>query len=268
MLVATWPEDQPRGAVAAFCRQHGISRSRFYEIRAQAVREGPVAAALTAPGRRPRPDLATPAAVEALALQVRKEQADGGWYDGPLSVRAELLRRRDTGRDEGVFTYARVPSRATLARIFSRHGAVVPTPNKRPHASYRAFTFPRVHDCWQLDATEWQLADGRTVVVFQLEDDHSRYILASQAAWSENSAAAVAVMRAGVAAHQPPVLLLTDNGIAMNPHRRGLTSQLAAYARGLGTRAITSGSTTPRPTARTNACTPPSNAGYAPDPYR
>jgi hypothetical protein len=97
-----------------------------------------------------------------------------------------------------------------------------------------------VHDCWQLDATEWRLADGRTVVIFQLEDDHSRYIVGSHVAWSENSAAAVAVMSAAVAAHQAPVLLLTDNGIAMNPHRRGLISQLAAYAAGLGIRAITS----------------------------
>jgi putative transposase len=239
MVIATWPDNARRGAVTAFCRRHGVSRSRFYEIRAQAAREGPVAV-VSRPGRRPRGDLATPAAVEALALQIRKEQADAGWDGGPLTVRAKLLELAEQGRDEGLFTHVPVPSRATLARIFTRHGAVVPAPNKRPHASYRAFTFPRVHDCWQLDATEWRLADGSKVVVFQLEDDHSRYIVASRVAWSENSAAAVAVMRAAVAAHQAPVLLLTDNGVAMNPHRRGLTSQLAAYARALGTRAITS----------------------------
>ena len=239
MLIATWPEKVPRGAVTAFCRRHGISRSQFYEIRARAVREGSVAAVM--PRRaRARPDRVTPAAVEALALRIRKELAEQGWDHGPLSVRARLLRLRDQGHDHGLFTQAPVPSRATLARIFTRHGAVVPAPNKRPHVSYRAFTFARVHDCWQLDATEWRLADGRTVVIFQLEDDHSRYIVGTQVAWSENSAAAVAVMTAAVAAHQAPVLLLTDNGIAMNPHRRGLTSQLATYATGLGTRAITS----------------------------
>jgi putative transposase len=217
-----------------------------------------VAAVLTPPARL-RPDLATPAAVEALALRIRKELAEQGWDHGPLSVRARLLQLREQGRDQGLFapvstpvstpasTQAgrqasagvRVPSRATLARIFTRHGAVTPAPNKRPHASYRRFTFARAHECWQLDATEWHLADGRSVAIFQLEDDHSRYVVGSQVAWSENSAAAVAVLQAAVAAHQAPVLLLTDNGVAMNPHRRGATSQLAAYAAALGTRAIT-----------------------------
>jgi transposase InsO family protein len=239
MLIATWPERVPRGTVTAFCRRHRISRSQFYEIRARAAAEGSVAAVV--PRRaRTRPDLATPAAVEALALRIRKELAGQGWDHGPVSVRARLVELGEQGRDQGLFTQTPVPSRATLARIFTRHGAVVPAPKKRPHVSYRAFTFPRVHDCWQLDATQWRLADGRTVVIFQLEDDHSRYILASYVAWSENSAAAVAVVRAAVTDHQAPVLLLTDNGIAMNPHRRGLTSQLAAYAASLGTRAITS----------------------------
>ena len=149
--------------------------------------------------------------VEALALGIRKQRAEDGWDNGPLSVRARLLELADHGEYEDLFKHTPVPSRATLARIFTRHGAVTPAPNKRPHASYRRFTFPRVHDCWQLDATEWQLADGRKVVIFQLEDDHSRYIVASQVAWSENSAAALAVMQAAVAAHQAPVLLLTDN---------------------------------------------------------
>jgi len=239
MLIAAWPQDAPRGAVTAFCRRHGVSRSRFYEIRQQARQEGALAA-VVAPAVRRRPDLATPVLVEALALRIRKELAEDGWDHGPLSVRARLLELRDQPGHDGLFTLASVPSRATLARIFTRHGAVVPAPKKRPHASYRRFTFPRVHDCWQLDATEWHLADGRAVAIFQLEDDHSRYIVASHVAWSENSAAAVAVMRAAVAAHQAPVLLLTDNGLAMNPHRRGKTSQLAVYAASLGTRAITS----------------------------
>jgi putative transposase len=234
MLIATWPERVPRGTVTAFCRRHRISRSQFYEIRARAAAEGSLAAAV--PRRaRTRPDLATPAAVEALALRIRRELADDGWDNGPVTVRAHLLELRAQGRDQALFASTPVPSRATLARIFTRNGAVVPAPKKRPHVSYRRFTFPRVHDCWQLDATEWHLADGRKVTIFQLEDDHSRYILASHVAWGETSAGAVAVMTAAVNAHQPPVLLLTDNGIAMNPHRRGLTSQLAAYAASLGT---------------------------------
>jgi putative transposase len=228
MVIATWPADAPRGAVTAFCRRHGVSRSQFYEIRARAVREGSIGAVL---GARPRsrPDLATPPAVVAAALRIRQELAEDGWDHGPLSVRAAMLAG-------GLPT----PSRATLARIFTREGAVVPQPNKRPHASWRRFTFPKVHDCWQLDATEWTLADDTKVVIFQLLDDHSRYVVGSLAAAGETSQAALAVMQSAVAAHQAPGLLLTDNGLAMNPHRRGKSSQLAGYARSLGTQPITS----------------------------
>jgi putative transposase len=228
MMIVSWPGDAPRGAVSAFCRRHGISRSRFYEIRALGAEVGAVEAVL-APRRRSRPDLLTPAAVEAAAVRIRKELAEDGWDHGPLSVRQQMLR-------VGLPT----PSRATLARIFVRYGAVVPQPQKRPHASWRRFTFPKVHACWQLDATEWRLVDGSTVVVFQLLDDHSRFIVGSYVDTGETSEGAVAVMRAAVAAHQAPELLLSDNGLALNPHRRGWTSQLVTYVTTLGTRAITS----------------------------
>jgi putative transposase len=228
MMIATWPKDAPRGAVSQFCGRYGISRSQFYAIRAAAARDGSVAAAL-GPRPRSRPDLATAPAVVAAALRIRKELAEDGWDHGPLSVRAVLL---DAGLP--------APSRATLARIFTREGAVVPQPHKRPRSSWRRFTFAHVHECWQLDGTEWALADGTKAVIFQLLDDHSRYIVGSLAAPAENGDAAIALMQAAVAAHQAPGLLLTDNAVALNPHRRGKTSRLAAYARSIGTQPITS----------------------------
>ena len=100
MLIATWPERVPRGTVTAFCRRHRISRSQFYVIRARATAEGSLAAVV--PRRaRTRPDLATPAAVEALALRVRKELAGDGWDHGPVSVRARLVELGEQGRDQG-----------------------------------------------------------------------------------------------------------------------------------------------------------------------
>lgn len=38
--IASWPDNAPRGAVAAFCRKHGISKAWFYKIRSRAVKEG------------------------------------------------------------------------------------------------------------------------------------------------------------------------------------------------------------------------------------
>ncbi|ASN53772.1 hypothetical protein CGQ25_00005 [Sinomonas sp. R1AF57] len=62
MRVAQWPDDAPRGAVAQFCRRHGVSRAWFYKVLAKARAEGTWAATevgsnrpLTSPCRPPQP---------------------------------------------------------------------------------------------------------------------------------------------------------------------------------------------------------------------
>jgi Integrase core domain len=54
--------------------------------------------------------------------------------------------------------------------------------------------------CWQLDATDYVLTGGRTCVIFQLIDDHSRYAVASHVA-SGGAAGAIAVVKRAIAAH-------------------------------------------------------------------
>jgi transposase InsO family protein len=229
LIIATWPVDGPRGAVSRFCRENGVSRSQFYEIRGRARREG-LEAALAVRSRRPRtsPSM-VPAGVEDLAVWFRKRLGEDGWDCGPRSVRAELVRH-------GVVA----PSVATLARIFTRRGLVVPAPAKRPRSSWRRFAFAAPNECWQLDATEWTLADGRTAVVFQVLDDHSRRLLASLAAEGETAAAACQVVAVALGRCGIPQLFLTDNGLALNPSRRGMTGQLERHLRTLGVRPITS----------------------------
>ena len=46
-------------------------------------------------------------------------------------------------------------------------------------------------------------------------------------------------MKKGVAAHGVPQRLLSDNGAALNPSRRGVRGQLVAYLRSLGVEPIT-----------------------------
>ncbi|WP_223937695.1 hypothetical protein [Arthrobacter sp. StoSoilB5] len=148
-LVASWPEESPRGAVAAFCREHNVSRSWFYKVRAAAVSGGPAQAmAMRSTKPRTSPN-ATPAGVTALALHVREALEAQGHDHGPLSVQARM--RRD-----GV----EPPSRATLARLFTKAGMVVPEPRKKPRNAYRRFVYPAPNCCWQIDATEWQLENG------------------------------------------------------------------------------------------------------------
>jgi putative transposase len=227
MLVVDWPADAPRGAVTRFCRDHQVSRSWFYELRARLAVEGldGLQPRCRAPVRSP---LAVPVEVEEVAVRLRKQLAGDGCGCGPISVRDEMLKL-------GVCP----PSVATLARIFTRRGMVVPQPQKRPRSADRRFEFPQVHDCWQLDSFDWPLLDGSAAVVFQLEDDHSRCLVGSRAAAGETSQDAIAVFDAGVAAYQVPGLLLTDNGTALNPSRRGKMGQLVSHLQQLGTKPIT-----------------------------
>lgn len=148
---------------------------------------------------------------------------------GPISVHEKM---RSLGMGP-------VPSTASLSRIFREQGVAKVEPRKKPRASYRRFVYPAPNACWQLDATEYVLTGGRKCVIFQLIDDHSRLAIASHVSWGETSEGAIAVVSKGIAAHGVPQRLLSDNGAALNPSRRGVLGQLVAYLRSLGVEPIT-----------------------------
>lgn len=227
-LAVAFEQNAPRGAVTRFCREHGVSRSWFYEIRARAKTDGRLAA--LSPRRRDpsrRSPLAIPIAVEEAAVLLRKELADAGWDHGPVTVRHHLGRL-------GLAT----PAASTLARVFTRRGMVTPQPQKRPRAATRRFEFAMVHQCWQLDSFQWPLADEAIWHVYQLQDDRSRFVVASHVAKEETSADAITVLDRGIGAHQVPQILLTDNGSAFNTTRRGRTSKLVEHLKTRGGRSI------------------------------
>lgn len=228
LAIATWPEDAPRGAVTAFCTLHGISRKTFYAIRKRAETEGQ-AAALAPKSRKP---LTSPTKISEdtkdTAVRVRLALEQSGLDCGPISVFDKMTQMG-----------LNPPSIASLARVFRERDQARAQPKKKPRSAYRRFVYPAPNACWQLDATSYTLTEGRTCVIFQLQDDHSRLAIASLVATSENAQAAVAVFRKGIAAHGIPQRLLTDNGIALNPSRRGYLSQLTTLATSLGVEPIT-----------------------------
>lgn len=229
LAIAQWPQDAPRGAVSAFCKEHELTRNTFYKILNRARSEG-IDAALEPQSRRPKTSPnATSEAVKDQVVAVRKALEDSGWDHGPISVHDRMKRLGMTP-----------PAIATLAKIFNERGLVIPAPQKKPRSAYKRFRYPQPNACWQLDATEYTLEFGTKIVVFQLEDDHSRLMIASLAARSENSEDALQVFKKGVTKYGIPQRLLTDNGDALNPIRKGVTSQLVAYANSLGVATITS----------------------------
>jgi putative transposase len=229
LAITQWPPEAPRGAVSTFCAEEGISRKTFYAIKKRAVEEGQ-AAALEPRTRRPgsSPNR-TADEVKKQAVGVRAALERSGLDYGPISVHEKM-------RSLGMVP---VPSTASLSRIFRDAGVARVEPRKKPRASYRRFVYPAPNACWQLDGTEYVLTGGRKCVIFQLIDDHSRYAVATHVAWGETSEGAIAVVQKGIAAHGVPQRLLTDNGAALNPSRRGAVGQLVTYVEALGVEAIT-----------------------------
>ncbi len=214
--------------MTTFCAEHGISRKTFYAIRTRVKEDGP-AAALEPRSRRPHQSPNKLGEdVKQQALDVRAALERSGLDHGPISVHEKL---KSLGMP--------APSEASLARIFREKGVARFEPKKKPRAAYRRFVYPAPNACWQLDATEYVLSGGRRCVIFQLEDDHSRVEVASHVAAGETSEAALTVMAKGIAARGVPQRLLTDNGSALNPTRRGWEGELVAYATSLGVEAIT-----------------------------
>ena len=227
-MVVSWPESAPRGSVTRFCREHGVSTSWFYEVRARARSEPALSAMQRRPRSRPDPHpQAVPVAMEDLAVRVRKELADSGWDCGARSVRYHL---QQAGLEP--------PAASTLHRVFVRRGMVAAQPQKRPHSADRRFEAALVDEMWQLDAYAWRLSSGESCAVFNLIDDCSRSLI-SYAAEGETAQAALAVTCKAIQAWQVPRLVLSDNGLALNPSRRGHQGQLATFLQAQGTKPIT-----------------------------
>ncbi|MGW3949362.1 integrase core domain-containing protein [Micrococcus luteus] len=225
--------------IAAVCRETGTSRATFYRKLARFKAEG--SAGLVPRSRAPhtRPT-STPEHVCDAVVRARKELADEGWDNGPISIRWRLLDTATTDTDpddtdpddteavpaEAVPAEAvpaeEVPSRATIARILSARGQVTAQPQKRPRRTTR-FERSTPNALWQIDGSDIRLADGTTACVIQIIDDHSRLDIASRAAPSENTDDLWAALQTGFTRYGMPACVLSDNGTALSGrHRRGV----------------------------------------------
>src|SRR6478609_171283 len=216
--------------VTAFCAEHGISRQTFYVYRRRFQAEG--LQGLLPRSRRPArmPSRTTPAmAVSVVA--VHDELAGQGWDAGARSVRDRMLRRG-----------LPAPSDRTIHRVLVAHGRVKASPKKRRRDSYRRFEAAAPNGMWQLDGTKRVLADGTVVCILRVIDDHSRMLLATRVAPSENMADTWALLEIAMDRHGRPAMLLHDGSIAFSGvrQRRGQVTDLQWQLRRLGIHQIVS----------------------------
>jgi transposase InsO family protein len=219
-----------------WCMINKVPRSTAYRHRKRVMQLGRWEPLSTRPLTRAAH--ATPVEVEAEVVRLRRELAEIPGQDYGADTVWYFLRQvaeRDGWAARGV----RVPSRATVHKIMKRYGLVVPEPKKRPKSSYRRFAYARPRDCYQIDATQVELAGGTKVVVFEVLDDCTRTLVATLAWTIENAAGAVAAIRRAFAVYGVPALVLADNGTSFTSRlTRGGTSKFTRVVRTAGARLI------------------------------
>lgn len=191
--------------VSRFCRDHGISRDRFYAIRRRYELEGD--AGLEPRSRAPRRVAnRTSNDVENVVVGLRKDLMDLGVDAGPATIAFHLAQRLPAGVSP--------PSESTIWRILTRRGFVVADPSKRPKHTSRSFAAERANECWQIDDTEWLLADGVAVKIIDVIDDCTRVCIASVVASGCTGTEALNAMATGAATWGWPERFLSDNAKA------------------------------------------------------
>ena len=195
-------------------RTYGVSQGWISRLMTRYGEDGE--AAFEPRSRRPNSSpAATPPGTVEMVVRLRKELSEQGLDAGPDTIVWHLTRHH------GVTL-----SRATVARVLSASGLVVPAPRKRPRCSYIRFQADLPNECWQADFTHYRLTapDGSTgpdVEILTWLDDCSRYAVSVTAHPRVTGPVVLATFRQAVAAHGIPASTLTYNGMVFTTRLSG-----------------------------------------------
>jgi transposase InsO family protein len=210
--------------VSAFCRQQGISRETFYVWRRR-FRDGGLDG-LEPRSRAPRTSPQRVGAdIEEAIIELRKELVDLGVDAGAGTIQWHLGRRRKLPA---------VPSEATIWRVLTRRGFVVPEPRKRPKASWHRFQADAPNELWQADCIDWMTAADGAVRILSFLDDHSRVALRVRALLEATTDATWDTFCQAAATWGVPLGQLSDNGLNFSGRLRGFEVRFETELRAIG----------------------------------
>ena len=185
---------------AQTARRYGLSRSHVSRVMARYRAEGQ--AALEPRSRAPHTSpTATPLVVVEAVLAERDRLVAAGHDAGPETISAYLARGNIK------------ISRATTARILTRHARVTPQPKKKPRSALHHFEADLPNECWQSDFTHYRLATGVDTEIITWLDDHSRMALNVSVHKRITAQIVLTTFRSAYAEHGIPASTLTDNGM-------------------------------------------------------
>jgi transposase InsO family protein len=114
-----------------------------------------------------------------------------------------------------------LPAVSTIWRVLTRRGFVTPQPQKRPRSSWIRFQAALSNERWQADITHWRLAEGTEVEILNIEDDHSRLDVCSDARVTTTGHNVLTSFRTAFRRCGIPAGVLTDNGAVFTAKQRG-----------------------------------------------
>jgi transposase InsO family protein len=208
--------------IGELAKAHGVSRGWLYKLLRRYRLEGPEAVAPRS--RRPK---SSPARIvdhyEDEIVRLRKELIDGGFDAGAETIRFHMATAGHT-----------VPSTSTIWRVLKARGFVTPEPHKRPKSSWTRFVADFPNECWQLDMTHVEVADGVVYEVLNIIDDHSRVCVASQVFVRVKAPDVVRTIHKAAAVWGYPQRVLSDNGLIFTTPLGGAMGAMESELMSLG----------------------------------
>lgn len=211
---------QGQAAVAEVCRRHGISRSTFYDWLTRYQAQG-LEGLLP---RSSRPAVSPGQLAVELEDEILRLRKEHGW--GPRKIRDEL---RQQGREP-------LPAISTVQQALARRGVgpLRPAPSKQRDPG-REFAREHSNELWQIDGSQYRLANGREYWVVDIVDDCSRFCVAAVVGPALTGLLAWRAFRTAVAAYGLPAQLLSDNGLCFTGRGQGLEVAFERQVHAAGT---------------------------------